>query len=238
MALTAMPPCRTPTFACAGAATASAAAAAATSGVHGARAAAIRPGVTARAGIPRGDTRRRDAADGQAVDAVALERHEARGVRVVEQRAHAPQVAEPLLADGGREQHRHGGRRRGGEVAGDGQERRERERVVADAGPAQHVAVADRLERGAGREDRVEVRGHDDRRAVAAHARQHVARSVLARFQARCGQAPRHLAPALGLGERRRRDRAELERVARGSLEIDRCAAQCAGAGAVSRRGG
>ena len=74
---------------------------------------------------------------------MALERdHGRRRVRV-EHGADAAQVAEPLLADGRRQQHGRGRRLAGrGEVAAELDQGRDGDAVVADAGPVQPAAIA------------------------------------------------------------------------------------------------
>ena len=190
-------------------------------------------------GIPRGDTRRRDAADREAVDAVPLERDEARRVGLVEQRADAAQVAEALLADGRREQHRHARRRRAGEVAGDARAaRRARARCRRCPGP-RSTSPSRTGSSGVSAGKTVSRCAATTTAAPSPPTRASTLPAPSARGSRPASARRRAISrPRVGLGERRRGDRAELERVARGSLEIDRCAAQCAGAGAVSRPGG
>ena len=144
-----------------------------------------------------------------------LERdHGARRV-LVEHGPDAAQVAEPLLADRRGQQDRDEGCPAGsGEVAAELDQRRDGHAVVTDARPVQAAAVAPRLERRAGREDRVQVCGDDDRWARGTDAGEHVAGRVDGRLKARPGQQRGDGGRAVLLPERGRGDGTEGEGVA------------------------
>ena len=146
---------------------------------------------------------------------------------VLDEGARAAQVAQALLADGGGEQD--GVLRRvvaRGEPAREFEHRRQAEAVVAYARAVQRVRGAPRLERRAGREDRVEVGGDDRRRAVSGpEAGEDVAGAVASRPRARLGEPLGNRPRAPVLVARRSGDRAEREGVRDDAL--DRVAQPC-----------
>ena len=109
------------------------------------------------------------------------------------------QVAEPLLADGRRQQHGAvAAPADAGQVAAELDQRGDGDAVVADARAVQPSAVTARLERRAGREHGVEMRRDDDRGAGRADPREHVAGLVGEGLEAGLGQQRGDCGRALG----------------------------------------
>ncbi len=176
--------------------------------VHGAGTTAIRPRVPAGSGHGDAVADRGDAAHGQAVDAVSLDRDQSAHGLAIEQRADPAQIAEALLTDGEGDQDGGGGWCEH-ELAGDVQEHCDAECVVADAGADQAPALPAHGQRGIGRKDRVEMRTHGERWPVIADPRDHVAHVVEGRIEAQCMQAGEHFLAAQPLRKGRRGDQAE-----------------------------
>ena len=139
---------------------------------------------------------------------MALDRDECAHGLAIEQRADAAQVAESLLADGERDQHRGGGRREY-ELARHVQERRDPQRVVADARPGQAPVLAGDGEWRVRRKDGVEMRTQRQCRAVLADPRDHIANGVEGRIEAQRMQSCQNGVAALALEKGRRGDQAE-----------------------------